>query len=260
MCAALLGTLRAEAWALIGQGRDAQAEVLVLESPETLPSNADIVLVARLNRHDAIGAASVLLDVLEQLDGGGVPAMQLSKHIDRRSLMPWGLAPYMPEGVERDALLDLLLKPREHSTRVDGVRGALRSMITGSFDQAAKQAPTPWRDAALAIAGNAQQRRQARHRLARDEAEGAELAWRLHIIGRSFLQEGTPGHQRRGLVHLARIAAEPSLREAHPRLALHALRTLVEHNSGEARLRLAAAYNTLRTALRIPKEDASCIP
>jgi len=259
----LLADVRADAWSLLHAGHLAQAEVLVLEANASAKPtgegtpNADVLLVARLTRGDSIGAATVLLEVLEQLDRGEVPAKVVAEQIDTRWLMPWGLAPVMPDGADKDVLLQLLATPIETSERVDGVRGALWSMVTLEFDPAAQHAPTPWRDAALALAGDDRQRRAARGRLERTAVEAKEQAWRLHIIGRSHLLEDTPGSQRRGLVHLARIAAENDLREAHPRLALHALRTLIEHTSGNARERIRIEYEALRTILRTRLEKVS---
>ncbi len=259
----LLGDVRADAFALLDAGLYAQAEVLVLEAnaldERTVDGtpNADVLLVARLTRGDAIGACSVLLDVLEALDRGKVPSKALAEQIDSRWLMPWGLAPIMPEGADKEMLLQLLATTVSTSKRVDGVRGALRSILTLQFDPAAQHAPTPWRDAALALAGDDRQRRAARGRLQRTTVDPQEQAWRLHIIGRSHLVEQSPGSQRRGLVHLSRIAAESELRESHPRLALHALRILMESTSGEAKERVRAEYEALRTVLRTRLENVT---
>ena len=253
----VLAGVREDAWTLMHAGQPAAAEVLVLEADPAPGPNADVLLVARLTRGDSVGAASVLLPVLEAVDRGTAPAGDVASWVDTDHLMPWGLAPLMPGGVGRDALLLALATPIDSSQRVDGVRGALRSMMTLTFDPAANLAPMPWRDAALALAGDDRQRRAARGRLYRDVAEPREQAWRLHVIGRSFLLEQTPGHQRRGLVHLARIAAEEDLRAAHPHLALHALRTLQQHTHGPAQERIAIEYERLRTTLRTPLEHAS---
>ncbi|MCH2136475.1 MAG: hypothetical protein MK101_07830 [Phycisphaerales bacterium] len=220
--------VRSEAIEHLNSGRPAHAEVLLLKHPEAASASPDVLLAARLMRQDSAGAALVLAQLVDWLGAGGVPCGPMHERWDAQHQLAWSWSPLVCDGARRDQIIAELGTGANGSPRAEGVRGAIRSILTGELDPAAHGAPSIWRNAALALAGNGAQRKQARVRLHSDAAQPMEMAWRLYVIGRSHLLEQTSGDKREGLVHLARIAAEEPLRTAHPRLALHALDVLIE--------------------------------
>jgi hypothetical protein len=231
--ACLMADLRAQVLADLQGGQPARAEFRLLEAVDRGEAiHHDLLLLARLERRDTAAAMSVLLPVLDEVSAGGVLAGPLEAHLQRDQLMFWTLPPWVPEGVEREALIEQLQVTQAKAVRAQGVQGALLSILTGRMQTTAQQAPTIWRDAALAMAGDPRQRAAARARLHRSKASPAERAWRLHVIGRSFLLESSEGAHRRGLVRLAQIVNNADMAQAHPLLALASLDTLEQASNG----------------------------
>ena len=253
----LIADLRAHVLADLHSGHLARAEFRLLDAVDRgEATHHDLLLLARLGRRDTAAAMSVLLPVLDEVSAGGVLAGPLEARLHRDQLVFWSLSPMVPQGVEHDALIERLKMTQVKARRAEGVRGALLSMLTGELQTSAQQAPTIWRDAALALAGDVRQRAAARARLHRSEAPPAEHAWRLHVIARSFLMESSKGFRRRGLVRLAQIVTDADMRQAHPVLALASLDTLEQASEAPARERFRQFRRDLEADL-LQKLDQS---
>ncbi len=245
-----LGSVRSEAIALIDAGRPLQAEAVLIRSADE--PHHDLLMVARAQRGDAAALADVPW-VLDHMSKGGVFAAAVEARLDRAQRMVWSVPPLVRSADEQSWIISALQKSMPDETDGGDCRRAIIAVLSGTLEGPVGDAPTAWRDAALAIAGDAMQRRGARHRLQRSDALPHELAWRLHVVGRSWLQEDTDGARRTGLVHLARIVADPELRAANGHLALHALDTLIDASGphAEARDRLMAQRTQLLTSMEM---------
>jgi hypothetical protein len=242
--------VRTEALGLLQDGKPAHAEVLLLEQVEQGEQrHDDLLLVARVRQGDAAGALLSQLSVLDSMSDGAVSAGVVEAIVDREQWVVWSASPWLDAGPRRVQFIEALEATAPTSRRARGIRGALLSMFTGALHPDAHDAPTAWRDAALAMAGTPAQRSGARRRLERPGAPAVEQAWRLHVLGRSWLRESTAGSTRLGLVHFARLVAEEPMRSAHPRLALHALTELLADDSAVANDTLRRSYEALRRAL-----------
>jgi len=242
--------VRTQALDLLQDGRPAHAEVLLLEHAERGEErHDDLLLVARVRQGDAAGALLSQLSVLDSMSEGAVTAGVVEAIVDREQWVVWSASPWLDAGPRRDQFIEALEAAAPVSRKARGIRGAMLSMFTGALHPDAHHAPTAWRDAALALSGTPAQRFGARRRLERPGAPAVEQAWRLHVLGRSWLRESTVGSKRLGLVHFARVVAEEPLRRAHPRLAMHALTELWADDSAIENDTLRRSHEALRRAL-----------